>query len=285
MERRLAHARSGSRPAYLARFGHEGGMVMRGWVWGVLAGCTTPPVVQSNPVLDVLTIVALQAEPPQPVLGERAELSVWVANPDDEPVDVLVWTCVPLDVGVCAETELELPLTARSRLRTVEDSVAQMQLTLPEVRARDADNLRATVFAMACVPGACPMVEAMREPPPDDSEAAEEILGWMAQPITHPTPEWGRAHLAFRTMRLHRSPPKEPVYTPIVDVRGVLSTSATLVVDDPDDHDWTPWVAATGGPATWRALDERTLNVRWEFEGRPFVVITDEADGVAVWTP
>jgi hypothetical protein len=118
---------------------------VRGAGWTLLAaGCMAGP--NDLTLIDDVRLVAAVAEPPSSIAGETYTLTSVIVEPFDRPVDVVVWWCLPEDLGPC---EVHTPALEG------DEAVATLTAALP-----------VPVWIVACVDGSCrdPSEADLRDP-------------------------------------------------------------------------------------------------------------------------
>ncbi|MCA9490474.1 MAG: hypothetical protein KC621_11140 [Myxococcales bacterium] len=179
-------------------------MLLLAWL-----GCGAPPPPPS--LVQGVQVVAVSADPPNPSEQQPVRLDVWVADAVGAGADVLVWSCTPV-FGDCLESQLPgsagLPLTMWTGTGTVRNHrvsvatswptfhgvgmrIAQELLSDPTIAAAYPEAVDALdapptllVWALACVPGECPIIDEVRANPIGGSDAWQSIATRLADPAT-----------------------------------------------------------------------------------------------------
>ena len=150
-----------------------------------------------NTILGV-QVVAIETEPAEPAPTELLRLRAWVADGHDRGADTLVWLCTPYE-GRCLEAFPEwpenpngLPVSVWARVGrarpTFETSgvgwplfadIADRRYDLPE-------ELRGKllVWALACTPGVCDIIDRVAANPVITSEAYASVARELADPAS-----------------------------------------------------------------------------------------------------
>lgn len=138
-------------------------------LWGLLvAGCD---MVAGETVVDELRVISVRAAPPvlAPASGGRIEATV--VDPDERVVEVLQWTCTPGGLGCLEAGTAEAPRALSSWTAVGEPEDEEVELTVGALTVDDTEDLPpATAWALACVPGACPILDEVRADPTPGSE-------------------------------------------------------------------------------------------------------------------
>ena len=239
-------------------------------------GCTSQ-LSHPSLVTDV-RVVGVVAEPAQPAPGELLELEVVVANPKGRDLELLVWSCTPIE-GICAEVEL-LDEARWVAVPEVVDGVARIERQLPdpaedwaelveewpalteELLDEYLDGGAIPLFVLACERDLCPVIEQARQALADDtplhredplSVALGDPASWLAE---LPFDGVSFASRALPTRPVDDTTPND---NPVAEERFVLhgETGARVeaggfldvvfTVEDPDDSKITAYPLTTAG--------------------------------------
>jgi hypothetical protein len=160
----------------------------------LLAGCganrDAPNTVRG------LQVVAIEAAPAEPAPFQSLSLTAWVADSQrDRVADTMIWLCTPVE-GRCLEAmppgSTGLPLSSWARVGRAAPtfqtsssawplfaSIAATQVDLPEeVRGK------LLVWAVACAPGVCPIIDQVAANPASESEAWYRAAEALADPAS-----------------------------------------------------------------------------------------------------
>lgn len=164
------------------------------------------PVAQESLVTE-LRVMGWQAEPPYMDAAAGTLLTATLFQPDDTPVRVLTWTCTPGPLG-CFEAGTEdnrKALSTFTQIATPTDGVVTDQADplvffLPAAAA-GADLPPVFAWTLACVEGACPILDAVAADPAPGTVAWDDALAGLADPFTllQTLPKVGTA-ATFRTL-------------------------------------------------------------------------------------
>lgn len=178
----------------------------------LLAGCASPP--RAVTTIPGVQVVAIEAHPPQPAQFDTLVLDTWVADGIGGGADVLVWLCTPID-GLCIEGSppglAGLPFSFWTRVSradprsTTTNGWPLFGGLVPEdaVLPEGFDGGGLLVWALACVPGFCPVMDEIAVDPQPGSEPWMEIAEGLADPARWVTaaPE-GYASIAVKRVPL-----------------------------------------------------------------------------------
>jgi hypothetical protein len=185
----------------------------------LVAGCTAQP--RSVTTVTGVQIVAIDADPPQPDTFDTLTLDTWVADPLGGGTDVLVWLCTPVD-GVCIEGSplglAGMPFSFWTRVGRADPrstttngwplfaGLAPDGVELPS----GLDGSGLLVWALACVPGFCPVMDQIAIDPKPGSEPWLEVAEGLADPSrwVAAAPE-GYASLAVKRIPVWNPPDDE----------------------------------------------------------------------------
>lgn len=225
-----------------------------------------------------LQIVAIEANPAQPEPFESLQLRTWVADGVGRGADVLVWLCTPYQ-GHCVEAlppgSTGLPLSTWTRHGTSNpeftadaawplfSSIAAANYAIPEI-ARG----KLLVWALACAPGTCPVIDQVAADPQSGSEAwrvAEHELYALAATSVAGLPEaaevgnldppvtdlWiedapqGQFSLAGKVVPVWLGPPDPSTITDVY-----YGTETTKPQTEPNRAPSIVEITSSGGPST-----------------------------------
>jgi len=238
----------------------------------------------ANPetLVDELRVVAIVAEPPEASPGESVAVTAYLADPEGSGAHAGAWTCVGFG-GVCLEQGTE-------RLaRTSEISgTLSWSLTAPVEAAallQETDTAAASIWAMACEAGLCPLLE--------DEEPCEED---MADPFTmlESLPMQG-VSLARRSLWISNQLPEDRRQNPTIeadfgeDIQVGVEESKELCFSVSGATDGYGYASAGGFSDTETSVEDGTLRLVYTGPEDPadvelWVVVQSEDGGAAVWT-
>lgn len=249
----------------------------------VLAGCAEGP--QGDTLLYDTRVVALVADPPEVSPGDEVRFDVFVSDPDQAGVELLLWQCTSLGEG-CLEEGGEHSFTP-----TLDQGQASVTTTVSSALAALASEepLRATlVWALACQPGLCPQISD-----PSGSDLSDPI-SWLRE-----LPFEG-VNLAFTTLALSTraeglvNPGLSPDFSEVISVGEGESVELPFTVDlaVPATADTLAYGFATAGgfdATEYTVGDDGEVTLVWYAPEEPgsaelYVVLNDGQGGVAVWT-
>lgn len=251
----------------------------------LLIGCGGP---NEETLVDELRVMAMVVDPPEVAPGADAAITTYVADPLEEAPDVMVWTCTNLGDG-CLEAALEDQGTT---VASPADGIVSTTRTAPAELAYAVGDgetvLPVLLWALACVPGACPVID-LAASSPSGSQALSDFL---ADPFTgmEDLPLVGTS-LAFSTIDV--SMRADPLLNP-----GFASTP-TEVVGAPEEtvsldfetDAYELWGYTTGGGFVMPSylVEDGAITMEWVAPADAgtytmWVVGTGEAGGTVVWT-
>ncbi len=240
-----------------------------------LVGCMPGPNIET--VIDELRIVAAVANPPEVRPDEQTTVSVHIADPLLEHPDVLVWAP---ELG-----DFWLPELG-------DDRTARVQLTPAESVEASAAPVPVQLWALACAPGVCDLINRLRAAPPD-SALAEEALAELADPaaVVQDLPLEG-VSLATKRFFVSTRPESERAMNPVIAPIGTLDSGETdsleLQFDVQSDGPVQLWGYSTVGGFAVPFIDAPPGVASLEFfeadsSGELFVVAVQPDGGSAVW--
>lgn len=283
-----------------------------------LAACAVDPDLTNT--IRGIQIVAIEAIPADPDPNELLTLKTWVADGIGRGADVLVWICTPFE-GQCLEASppglADLPLSAFTRVGQA-DTMFESTNPWPLFASLSGGGLQLPgsfgggdllVWALACAPGVCPIIDQVAIDPVAGSEAWAAAATMLADPSV-----WvdelprGQVSLALKAVAVFDPPPlvsdtglgpygigpigtdpternHAPTLVPLVVEREV---TRFLVTDPDEDTVLTRSFTTAGGVSQVRNGDDG-LGVSWQeplLTGREpvrFVVAEDGRGGTAVW--
>lgn len=271
--------------------------------WMLLTACTNRGPTPNT--IDGLQIVAITSTPAQPDPIDAARLDVWVADARGAGADVLVWSCAPVD-GSCLEAKppgtdgLPFPLWTKVSTTTAADPTATVTVGWPLFAGVAADAgvpvQGVLVWALACAPGLCPVVDAVAANPAVGSEAWTATAAALAAPdqwlADLPSEQVSLAvkELAVREGTDETQAPSPANHNPtlLLDTEPTAQVSVFAASDvDGDRLDIRTFVTAGG---TDHKLTDELLTVLWHApmvttaEQARFVVVEDGNGGTTAWS-
>lgn len=265
------------------------------WIVLALLACSGP---DPGTLIDELRVVAMVAEPPEVAPGESTDIEVFVADPEENGADILVWACTNLGEG-CIES-----IDSGTYLSVGSPSEGKASVTLEATSALapallETDLLEATtIWTLACEPGLCPVIDDSRDLGTDQPwpEALATQLAnpmdWMAD-----LPMVG-VSLAYRRLSVSENSPEErhanPTITPVFEENLTWKREQKFTLDFTVDGTFSEEARAfnymTGGgfKTTDTQSFEDTLSLSGfapEEAGNTdiWVILNDGLGGVAVW--
>ena len=262
---------------------------MRGlWLLsGMLLACGPGPNPETR--LTELRVIQIVAEPPEVAPGELSIATVTVVDPEERGVEVLTWTCTDLGDG-CLEAEL--PLELWTRVQSPVDEQVEHIVGVPGELApllEEIPALPTTVYALACEPGLCPVIDDIVRGRATGTELTDVDALMRGLPITG-------VSLASRFVFLSSAAPEErnanPVATPDFLEERLISDADSLklrfVVDD--DTDVVAYGLADAGGFSMPAEDvvDGAVECEWfapknQRQTRLYVAFEDGEGGAALW--
>lgn len=151
---------------------------------GGLMACGGP----TDPVTTVqeLRVVSVVSSAPEVRPGETFDVTVHLLDAEDGPRDVALWFCT-LYGDSCAEAgPVPRDLRGFSAVWSSADLEETATFTVPGALGdllSPSDPWRPmVVWALACRPGVCGVLDALRSPPPPGSDAWWTLVGQLARP-------------------------------------------------------------------------------------------------------
>jgi len=186
--------------------------------------------------IDDLRVITVVADPPEAAPGASVGLTTWVADPGGEPadIDVMLWTCLFLEDGSCAEAQLvdevEQWVTIGSAATGVMRTAREVPRETEQYLDADGSPLAIQLFALACPVGSCGIVTDVSAAM-DDVGIAPGIAAELADPSSWMVdlPMQG-VSLATREFYLSRRDPGSINKNPVFDARFAEALDDTITV-------------------------------------------------------
>lgn len=257
--------------------------------------------------IDDLRVVTIVAQPPEARPGSDVRATVWVANPDEAELEVMFWTCLYLEDGGCAESqiadELEQWVTIGSASSGTMETVRQIPREAEDYLVGEDVMVGIQVYALACQADTCGIIRRV--------QAAMDGVGvdeGIARDLADPTgwlddlPMEG-VSLATRDFVVSNRDPGSSNQNPEIDPRFAESLDDAIVmlpgatidlaffVDDPNGESVYVYPFTTIGTFDDRKVKAEDDQVRLYLtappttgEGRVWVVFDDRDGGLAVYS-
>mgnify|MGYP006928180900 CR=1 FL=1 len=158
------------------------------WI-GLLWGCLPPQFDLTH--IDDLQIVAVQVDPPAMAPGLDVVLTMWVADPRRRGADVLLYTCSNVEGDSCIEGQSidgldPQPLSSWAAVGALTGNQWSVNFQLPQDDIGLFDDefevLETLLFALACEPGACEIIDRVAANPPPGTDAYQTVVDMFADP-------------------------------------------------------------------------------------------------------
>lgn len=283
-----------------------------------LAGCDGVHPVPNS--IRGIQVIAIESTPAQPDTFEALTLGAWVADGLGRGADVLIWLCTPLD-GRCVEAyppgSTGLPLSLWTRVGRA-DPLFEASTPWPLFAGIAADNFdipedyrgKLLVWALACSPGLCPVIDKVSVNPRSGSESYAEVSAMLADPAS-----WldelprGQVSIAVKAVPVFLEPDTDPYAYPYASypeytVQDPVNHPPTLTLrassadgrvrefetSDPDGDSVITRAFVTAGGVYTESGSSGTEWVQWQApllddrEGYLFLVAEDQRGGTSVWT-
>lgn len=251
----------------------------------LLLGCGGP---NEETLIDELRVVAMVVDPPEIAPGADAAITTYVADPLAEAPEVMLWTCTNLGDG-CLEAALEDQGTT---VATPVDGIVSATRTAPAELAYAVGDgevvLPVLLWALACVPGLCPVIDLAASSPGGSSE----LSAFLADPFTgmEDLPLVGTS-LALSTIDV--STRSEPLRNPgfaSTPTEVVAAPEETVLLDFETDA-YEVWGYTPGGGFVLPSylVDGGAITMEWVAPAEAgtyamWVVGTGLEGGTVVWT-
>ncbi len=282
----------------------------------LLALYACAPVEFDLTYIDDLQIVAVQIEPPALAPGLPVTLTAWVADPEKRGADVLIYTCTNLGYG-CAEggylSEDDFqtppqPLSTWTAVGQLDGTEISFDFRLPDdegalLQQFQQGQSETLLFALACEPGACEIIDRVMANPPPGSEAYQALLDLFADPEPW-VAELPRESSSFAVKRVNLQGRDEinnvnPTVTPTAGIVASRFATSWSVLPEPVIASFG---LADNGPAgkldvrayttlgsVQSILPGATTSITWDpgtriGHGDLFIVVVDDASGIGVWS-
>lgn len=168
-------------------------------------------------VVDELRVMAIVADPPEVAPGSVATVTATVADPTAVDADVMLWTCTNLGDG-CLEAAVPgqgavVGKPAAGQISTVAAAPAEFAAVVGD----GTTVLPVLVWALACAPGVCPIIDLAAAQPEAGSADADALSAFLADPysaaadlpLTDTSLALGQVGVSMRA-----APTTNPVLTP-----------------------------------------------------------------------
>ncbi len=198
----------------------------------LLVACGGP---DEDTLIDELRVVAITAEPPEVAPGASSTLTTTVVDPTAAGADLLVWTCTNLGDG-CLEAAT--PGMGTTVGTPVDGQLVTERAAPVELAAIVGDGetvLPVFTWALACVPGLCPILDLAAAAPAPGSADGDALAALLVDPFTmmEDLPLQGTS-LALTTLSVssRAEPVVNPVLTPTFEaISAAPEAAATLGFD------------------------------------------------------
>ena len=245
-------------------------------------------------LIDGVQVVTVLLDPPEVAPGASTDATLLVARPAGDPADVLLWSCTNLGDG-CLEAALPPSqwLEAWSTAGTHTRAFAAPEALAAVVT--DSVALPVSLWALACDPGVCGVVDEARA-----AIDAGAVPASLAKDLADPFGLIGAlpieaVSLARRSLSVSANP--TPNENPVIDLappeadyavvaRGAEVSLTWTVTDETDVVADALTTAGAMSNATW---DDHEVTVTWFAPDAPgdatlYLVLEDGSGGAALWT-
>jgi hypothetical protein len=271
----------------------------------VLGACASGPAPESR--IDSLQVLAITTDRPEAAPGEILNTAFYVANPEGLDYTLLTWTCTAGSDG-CLEaesfgTEPSGVWTGLTRSAPTEQSPAAVgALFIPEQFAAFVDETPIpliSIWALACEPGACPILDILEEAEAEDGPAREEVRAALSDPEEMLKGQaFDTQSLGLRRQLVSNRPTEERPENPTVDCPdGLEGARGDTPLKCEVSGDFSSY-AATFAYTTAGGFEPYTVPLypkdteaehtwipeKQASEGEAWVVITDASGGMGIWS-
>ncbi|MBA2322094.1 MAG: hypothetical protein H0V89_13190 [Deltaproteobacteria bacterium] len=239
-------------------------------------------------MLSRLQVMSVVVDPPLVRPGDIPTATAWIADPEDEGYELLLWTCTDFGEG-CLEVLFDL----EEWTHTPVVSNGTSQPWIPEVDTESVPagyQVPVSVFALACAPGLCPEIARVRA---GDGSVAEILADpgafGMSLPIEGTSiVRRGLEVTSDANARENGNPDVTSRPFPTAYERVSTGSSVILLFVVSDETDMTSDGFATGGTMDSGSWSGHDLTFVWQAPNEPglydlWVTIEDGTGGSAVW--
>lgn len=258
----------------------------------LLLACSGP---NEETLVDELRVMSMVVEPPEAAPGAVVSLSVRIADPLEESPQVMLWSCTNLGDGCVEAAEPSQGVTVGPPVDgqlTVRRSVSEMLLPI----VQDGTTvLPVFLWALACVPELCPIIDLAATAPDVGSVEAKTLSTFLADPFSAMEDlPLEHTSLAFTQLKVstHATHIVNPVLTPqfeTVTVRAEDSVDLVFQVQDSGDYMAYGYTTAGGfGTPKYDSSKNGIVTLTWfgpaeAGEADIWVVVNSDTGGTAVW--
>lgn len=185
---------------------------------GFAMGCMEGP--QAETLVDDLVVLSVVTDPPEAGPGEPVSMAVSVGLPNDTPVDLMLWTCLPLGEDSCLEEGTD------PRYFLFEDvsSTTLVEQTVPfetaGILAAVGGEVPVLVWSMACEQDLCPLFGKAKAGEVVEADLADPISALKSLPFDGVSLALSRLWLSDRAPEERRA---NPILTPDFELPEVAT--------------------------------------------------------------
>jgi hypothetical protein len=247
-------------------------------------------------LVDELRVMAVVIEPPEVAPGATATITTWIADPDDDAPEALVWTCTNLGDGCLEAAE---PTQGATVGEPADGVIVTERMAPPAFAPIVADGetvLPVLLWALACAPGLCPAVDLAASAPAIGTDDAATLTTFLGDPITgaEALPLVGTSlALAQIQVSARATPLVNPLVTPVdPDATLVVGVGASLdlafTIDAPGVTTAYGYTTNGGFDAAEYEVVDGAVTLTWFGSEEPgdaelWVIVNGEDGGSAVW--
>jgi len=256
-------------------------------------------------LVDELRVLSIITEPPEVAPGDDYTFQHLTHIPSGTAAERLTWTCT-FDGTRCVESEVASRIDEwvhitepngvelQSQERMVPNSFAA-------ALSEELPQLQIPLWTLACTPGLCPIVDAVRSAPEPDTEAWQALSEALANPFSWLSeyPKNG-VSLATKNITVSLNPPEQRNVNPVITREATESivvprddsVALTFTVTDEDPLTTFGYTtiggfestrdSAVSGPVVqtlFAPTDEPPTD-----SGTIYIIANDARGGSAVWT-
>jgi len=247
-------------------------------------------------LVDELRVMAVVVEPPEVAPGATATVTTWIADPNDDAPEALVWTCTNLGDGCLEAAEPTQGTTVGEPADGVIVTERAAPLAFTPIVADGETVVPVLLWALACAPGLCPAIDLAASAPAIGTEDADTLATFLGDPFegAEDLPLVGTSlALAQIQVSARAAPLTNPLLTPVdADAALVVGAGASIdlafTVEAPGVTTAYGYTTNGGFDATEYEVVDGAVTLTWfgsdqAGDAELWVIVNGEDGGSAVW--